>query len=139
MNILIGGTNLEIMECTPYQHPNGKRELRIKLPQENIGYYELIDVLDGDTSKIIVTKNDEATSTYSGYETTYEVTSKEENEVKIWYVVMFCVAEAERRASEAKEQTIALENIVARQNEIIEAQNEEILLLNDTLLEMLMF
>ena len=138
MNILIGGTTLEVTNCIPFQHPNGKRELRITLPQNIIGYDDLVAVLEGETSKIVLTKDDGNTHTFAGYETTYELTSKTENDVRVWYIVMFCVAEAERRASEAKATAIALERIVAMQNETIAAQAAEVELLNDTLLEVLM-
>lgn len=135
MKVLIGGTELTAKNCSPYEYQSGKRELRIWIPQSEIEYSALKAVLDEEnTGEIVLTKDDGTAQTFSGYNTTYEITDKTENGVAVFYVVIKCVAEAERRALEAKAQTAALEKTVADQAALIEKMAATIENLNAQLL-----
>lgn len=135
MKVLIGGTELTVKNCSPYEYQSGKRELRIWIPQSEIEYSDLKAVLDEEnTGVIVLTKDDGTTQTFSGYNTTYEITDKTENGVAVFYVVIKCVAEAERRALEAKAQAAELEKTVADQAALIADMAATIKNLNTQLL-----
>lgn len=145
MKILIAGTELNVTKCFPYEAKNGKRTLEVTIPQSEIEYAALKEVLAASTGEIVLTKDDGTTQTFVGYTATYEITDKAENEVAVWYIVIQCTAEAERRAWEAQQKAAELElTVVAlteannKQAETITAQAAEIELLNNTLLEVLM-
>ena len=121
MRVLIGGTELTVMNCYPHEYQSGKRELRIWIPQSEIEYSALKAVLNEEnTGEIVLTKDDGTTQTLVGYNTTYEITDKTESGVAVFYVVIQCVAEAERRALEAKAEAAALEKTVADQAALID-------------------
>lgn len=131
--LTINGTELIVLGAYPYQHPNGKRELRITLSQEVIPYGDLKALLkscDGD----ITLRDDGKFETFVGYRTTASITDKVENETEVFYVVLDCVGEAERKALEAEAKAKALEETVAQQGEIITAQAGEVAMLNEQLL-----
>ena len=127
MILKIATTEIAVNDCYAYEHASGKRELRIQIPQTSITYEELKALLKGDTSEIVLTKDDGTTKTFCGYKTTFEITDKTEKGVEIFRVTMPCVAEAERRAMEAQTQVAALEKTVAQQANYISAQATEIL------------
>ena len=115
MKILISGTEIAVKSCLPYEYANGKRELRITIPQSEIDYTALKEVLGANTGEIVLTKDDGTTQTFSGYTFLPEVTDKMLNEEAVFYVVIQCVAEAERRALEAKAEAAALRKTVTDQ------------------------
>lgn len=126
MNILINGATLQATKAFPFEHANGKRELRVTIPQSEVEYSVLKELLNANEGEIVLTKDDGTTQTFVGYKTTYEITDKTENEVAVWYVVIYCTAEAERRAWEAQQKATALEQTVAEQAMVISAQAEMI-------------
>lgn len=132
--LTINGTTLNVLVAYPYQYPSGKRELRITLPQEAIAYADLKELLKAHDGDIVLTKEDGTTETFVGYRTTASITDKVENETEVFYVVLDCVGEAERKALEAEARAKALEATVAQQGEIITAQASEVAMLNEQLL-----
>ena len=123
MRILIGNTELTVINCYPYEYQNGKRELKIWIPQSEIEYSALKTVLNEEnTGEIVLTKDDGTTQTFVGYNTTYEITDKTEQGMAVFYVVIQCVAEAERRALEAQEKAKELERLVNNQATLINDQ-----------------
>jgi len=120
MKILIAGAEITVKKCYPYEYANARRELRFTIPQSSIAYDNLKELLAANTGEIVLTKDDGTTQTFSGYKFTPEITDKTEDEVAIFYVVIQCVAEAERRALEAKAQVAELSTAVSdMQNKII--------------------
>lgn len=121
MEIRIGERTLVVSGCYAYQHPNGRRELRITMPQTEIGYTELKALLKGNGGDIVLMDNG-AVQTFSGYKTTYTITDKVEDGAEVFFVTLDCVGEAERRASEAQAQAAAAEAQVADLRQTVEAQ-----------------
>lgn len=143
MKLLINGTKINVTNAYPYQHPNGKRELRITVPQTEIGYADLKELLKGDTGEIVLTKDDGTTEAFLGYHTTATITDKTENDVEVFYIVLDCVGEAERkaleadyRAKEAEKQAQALAELVEQQNQALAALNEQLLVTQLAVVEM---
>lgn len=143
MKILINGTEINVTNAYPFQHPNGKRELRITVPQTEIAYADLKEQLKGNAGEIVLTKDDGSTEAFLGYHTTATITDKTENDVEVFYIVLDCVGEAERkaleaeyRAKEAERQAQALAGLVAQQNQSIDALNEQNEMLMACVLEM---
>lgn len=136
MKLNINGTELNVINAYAFQHPNGKRELRITVAQEEIGYVDLKYFLKGDTGEIVLTKDDGTTEAFLGYHTTATITDKAENDVEVFYIVLDCVGEAERKALEAEYRAKELENLVAQQNVAISAMNEQNEMLMACVLEM---
>lgn len=119
MKILIGGTELTAKSGYVHEYANGKRELRFAVSQSVIDYAALKEVLAANTGEIILTKDDGNTETLSGFTFTPATTDKVENGEAVFYVVIQCVAEAERQALEAKAEAAALRKLAADQAETI--------------------
>lgn len=132
--LTFNGATLNVLVAYPYQYPSGKRELRVTLPQEEIAYADLKELLKAHDGDIVLTKEDGTTETFVGYRTTASITDKVENETEVFYVVLDCVGEAERKALEAEAKAKALEATVAQQGETITAQAGEVAMLNEQLL-----
>ena len=132
MKILISNTELTATQCYAYEFANAKRELRITIPQSEIAYSDLKTILKENTGEIVLTKGDGTIQTFVGYATTYEITDKTEDDVDVFYVVIQCVAEAERRALEAQQKATVLEMVVAEQSAVIMAQSEQVSMLEET-------
>lgn len=113
----INGTTMNVLDAYAYQHPSGKRELRAIIPQETIEYADLKALLKTQDGDIVLTKEDGTVETYVGYKTTASITDKVENEQEVFYVVLDCVGEAERKALEAEARAKALEAQVAAMNQ----------------------
>ncbi len=134
MEIRIGDTALAVSGCYAYQHPSGKRELRITVPQSEIGYGSLKGLLKSCSGEIVMTDSSGTEQTFVGYKTTYTITDKtEEDGTEVFYVILDCVGEAERRALEAvakakaaEAQAEALGQTVERQEGQITEQEERI-------------
>lgn len=132
MEITIGATGLSVTSCYAYQHPSGKRELRITVPQSEIGYGSLKELLKSCSGEIVMTDSSGTEQTFVGYKTTYTITDKtEEDGTEVFYVILDCVGEAERRALEAvakakaaQEQAEALGQTMAAQEERIAEMTE---------------
>ena len=102
MEIAIGATELSVTSCYAYQYPNGKRELRITVPQSEIMYSDLKELLKSCDGEIAMTNDSGSVQIFSGYKTTYTITDRtEEDGTEVFYAVIDCVGEAERRALEA--------------------------------------
>lgn len=132
--LTINAATLNVLGAYPYQYPSGKRELRITIPQEAISYADLKALLKSHDGDIVLTKEDGAAETLVGYRTTASITDKVENETEVFYVVLDCVGEAERKALEAEARAKALEETVVQQGEIIAAQADAVAALNEQLL-----
>lgn len=134
MEIAIGATELSVTSCYAYQYPNGKRELRITVPQSEIMYSDLKELLKSCDGEIAMTNDGGSVQIFSGYKTTYTITDRtEEDGTEVFYAVLECVGEAERRALEAvarakaaEAQAEALRQAVERQEGQITEQEERI-------------
>lgn len=134
MNLTIGLTTIEITSCTRMRDFQKGFYLNIEIPKENITFEELSVLLDGNTESIIVTDNEGVTK-YNGFSLMNSVMLKD----GVYHVEQCCVSEIEAQLSLAQKKIADQDSVIERQNQIIEAQTEEIVLLNDTLLEMLMW
>lgn len=108
--LLIGTTELNVISCFAHEHVNGKRELKVTLLQSEITYDALKTLFKNeDGADIIHTEDNGTVTTYIGYKATVDITSTTTKEdVEVFVVVAKCVAEAERRALEAKAQAEVL-------------------------------
>lgn len=111
------GTDLSVFNAHAYQYPSGKRELRFTIPQTEITYADIKALLKNRDGDIVLTREDGTTETFVGYTTTASITDKMENEQEVFYVVLDCVGEAERKALEAEARAKALEAQVAAMNQ----------------------
>lgn len=132
--LTINGTVLRVIDAHAYQYPSGKRELRITIPQAAVSYADLKALLKGCDGDITLTKEDGTVESFVGYKTTASITDKVENEQEVFYVVLDCVGEAERKALEAEAKAKALAATVAQQGEVIIAQASQVAALNEQLL-----
>lgn len=132
MEIRIGNRELQVSECYAYQHQSGKREMRITVPQSEIMYSDLKELLKSCDGEIAMTNDSGSVQIFSGYKTTYTITDRtEEDGTEVFYVILDCVGEAERRALEAvakakaaQEQAEALRRMVSAQEERIAEMTE---------------
>lgn len=145
MEIRIGNRALAVSGCYAYQHPSGKRELRITVPQSEIGYGSLKELLKSCDGEIVMTDGSGKEQTFAGYKTTYTITDRQEDGTEVFYVVLDCVGEAERRALEAvtkakaaQEQAEALgQKVAAQEAQIAEmTENEADLLYELSLMQL---
>lgn len=127
MKVLISSTEITINEGYAFEYASGKRELRLTIPQANIEYAGLKELLAANTGEIVLTNDDGTTQTFSGYKFTPEITDKTENDEAVFYVVIQCVAEAERKALEAIAQVVELSGAVIALKEENQLLNEELL------------
>lgn len=142
MKLTINATEINVTNAYPYQRPNGKRELRITVPQTEIEYAELKELLKGDTGEIVLTKEDGSAEAFLGYHTTAAITDKvekiiigeTENNVEVWYIELDCVGEAERKALEAEYKAKEAERKTQALAQLLEQQNLELAALNEQLL-----
>lgn len=135
MKILISGTELNIKKYAAREQPNGKRYLEVTILQNEVEYAALKEILSANTGEIIITKDDGTTQTLSGYTFTPEITDKVEADgTAVFYIVIQCVAEAERRALEAKAEAAELRKTVAEQAALISAMTAALENLNQQLL-----
>ena len=114
MKILIGTTELEVINCYAYRYQNGKLVLKIELDQTVIAHDELKTLLKentGDfvkiTEKSVVTEVEgsdpittvtEMKETYSGFSYTLSITDKEEK----YFVELECISETERKLGDVQ-------------------------------------
>lgn len=127
MEITIGATELSVTSCYAYQHPSGKRELRITVPQSEIGYGRLKELLKSCSGEIAMTNDSGSVQIFSGYKTTYTITDKtEEDGTEVFYVILDCVGEAERRALEALAKAATAETQAEALGQTVAAQEERI-------------
>lgn len=127
MEIAIGATELSVTSCYAYQYPNGKRELRITVPQSEIMYSDLKELLKSCDGEIAMTNDSGSVQIFSGYKTTYTITDRtEEDGTEVFYAVIDCVGEAERRALEAVARAKAAEAQAAALKQSVEWQEERI-------------
>ena len=112
----------------------------IKIPTSAISYADLKALFTDNTEDLIVTDDEGGTTTYSGYEKLDELKEKD----GVYTVIQVCTSEAIHLLNEARKQIADQQKIIdtqgakiEEQEELITLQAEEIILLNDTLLEML--
>lgn len=135
MKIQIGGIEVNVKSCAARELQNGTRFLQITFLQSEIEYAALKELLENNTGEIILTREDNTTQTFSGYKFTPEITDKvDETGEKIYFVVVKCVAEAERQALEAKAKAAELEKVTADQARTINTLTVTIESLNQQML-----
>jgi len=135
MKILISGTELNIKKYAAREQQNGKRYLEITILQNEVEYAALKEILAANTGEIIITKDDGTTQTLSGYTFTPEITDRAEADgTAVFYIVIQCVAEAERRALEAKAEVAELRKTVAEAEALISTMTAALENLNQQLL-----
>lgn len=135
MKIQIGGIEVNVKSCSARELQNGTRFLHIAFLQSEIEYAALKELLAANTGEIILTKDDDTKRTFSGYTFTPEVTDKEEEDgTKVYFVVIKCVAEAERQALEAKAKAAELEQVAADQAKTINTLTATVESLNQQML-----
>lgn len=135
MNMTIGSTTIEITSCVRKRDIQRGFFLELTIPKATIGMDDLYALLNGNTEDIIVVDADETENTYRGFKETGSFSL----EGGFYKVAQVCNSEYEAQLSIAQKKIADQDSVIERQNQIIEAQTEEIVLLNDTLLEMLMW
>lgn len=141
MKLTIGSKTITITSCEKLRNHKKGFFLDLVIPQDSIGMDELYATLNGTTDNIVVTNDDGTENTYIGFKEVGAF-SLENGAYHVWQVA----------TSELEAQNSILQNKVAEQNAVIAvlkddaqrqsvtitAQQEEIAMLNDTLLELLM-
>jgi hypothetical protein len=127
MILRIGTTIIDITSCTRMRDAKRGFYLDLNIPKENIGMEELYNLLDGCTDTIVVTDDEGNVSEYVGFKTLGSFAVENGS----YRVAQVCTSEYEAQLSIAQSK-------IAEQDETIQAQAEEIAILNETLLEMLM-
>lgn len=138
MKILVGATELEVNSCSPFRQNNGKIELKVNLPATGINEADLRALFKNNTEDILRYADDGITvvETLSGFR--FTVNSAYDEKTDSITIFAEGVSEAEFQNGRLRQQIAELKATNAAQNETIEAQTEEIIILNDTLLELLM-
>lgn len=128
MILRIGTTEIAITE-NPVRRRDTKRGffLDITIPKDNIGMEELYNLLSTNETDIAVVNDDGTENVYKGFKEVGSFALENGN----YHIAQVCTSEYEAQLS-------LMQNKVVEQNKIIEAQNEEIVMLNDTLLEVIM-
>ena len=134
MNLTIGTTTIKITSCTRKRDTQRGFYLDLTIPKDNIGMDDLYALLNGNTEPIVVIEADGTENTYIGFKETGSFAL----EGGFYKVAQVCTSEYEAQLSLAQSKMAEQDAIIAAQNETIEAQTEEIIMLNDTLLELLM-
>lgn len=143
MNITLAGTTVTATQCLSYEHANGKRELRVVIPQSEITYTDLKALLAVNDGIIVETKDDGTTTTYVGYTEIERISEEKLAGVDVYKITFLCVAEAERRAreaqqqvAEAKQQIVGLSTELAKQTEYVAELEEAVALADETTIEL---
>lgn len=152
MKLFINGTEINVMDAHTYEHPNGRRELDVTVPKDEITFAELEELFERSettSSNIVVTRDDGSTEAFIGYGTRNpQITSKyvkdrDGNEVKVYVVTTYCVSEMERKAleaeykaKEAEKQAQTLAELVEQQKQALAALNEQLLVTQLAVVEM---
>lgn len=132
--ITIGSTTFEAKQCERFRDNTKGFYLDIAVPVENISKDALYDLLDANKETIYVTEEDGTESIYDGFN------SIQNFSVSKGYILVaqYCTSELEAQLSLAKSKIAEQDRIIAEQGNTIAGQNEEIIMLNDTLLEVLL-
>ena len=133
-NLTIGNTSIEITDCVRMRDTRRGFYLDITIPKENIGMEALYALLDGCMETIIVTNDDGTVNEYMGFKTLGSFALEDGS----YRIAQICTSEYEAQLSLAQSKIAEQDAIIEAQNATIAAQTEEILMLNDTLLEVLM-
>ena len=123
MKIIINETELIVTNCYPFRYPSGKLVLKIEVLQSAIGHDDLKELLKNNTSDIILVKDDESQSSFSGFTYAVEITDKDEK----YYCELLCQSESDYQIGLLKQKNADLTALVNAQTETINALNETIL------------
>ena len=135
MNLVIGNTVIEITNCTRMRDTKKGFYLDITIPKKAMGMDELYALFNGNLEPIMVIEDDGTENTYLGFKETGSFAL----EGDFYKIAQICTSEYEAQLSIAQKKIADQDAVIDNQNKVIEAQTEEIILLNDTLLEMLMW
>lgn len=136
ITLTIGSTTLELNSFAKKWDKGRGVFAEIRIPSTAISYDELKALFTGNQHDLIVTEEDGSVETFSGYGELDGI--KESISEGLYIVTQYCTETAMHLLNEARKQIVAQNDVIASQNETIEAQAEEIAILNDTLLEVLM-
>lgn len=136
MKLTVGSTSIAITSCEQLRNHKKGFFLEIVIPKESIGMDALLALLDGCEEAIVVTRDDGTECTYEGFKEvgTFSLDT-ESNEYRVWQVA---TSELEAQVEVWKNKVSEQNQVIANQNAVIEAQQEEIIMLSDTILEVLM-
>ena len=138
MKILVGSTELKVTSCSPFRHDNGKIELKVTVPATDNNEADLRALFKNNTEDILKYADDGITvvETLSGFRFTVNTAYSEKTDSFTIYAEG--ISEAEFQNGRLRQQIAELKATNTMQNETIKAQTEKIVILNDTLLELLM-
>ena len=136
ITLTIGSTTLELNSFAKKWDKGRGVFAEIRIPSEAISYDELKALFKDNQHDLIVTEEDGSVETFSGYGELDGI--KESISEGLYIVTQYCTETAMHLLNEARKQIVAQNDVIASQNETIEAQAEEIAILHDTLLEVLM-
>ena len=138
MKILVGGTELNVTSCEPFRHDNGKIEIKAVIPADGNNEADLRALFKNNTEDILKYADDGVTviETLSGFRFTVDTAYKEKT--NSFVICAEGVSEAEFQNGILRQRIAEQNTVIASHNETIKAQKEEIIILNDTLLELLM-
>lgn len=131
MKILIGQTELEVLNCYAFRHGNGKLVLNLELLQEVMDATSLYNLIKNNTEDIVCTYDDGTQKIFSGfrYSTNLTMTSKTDDTgviMQIYKAEVECVSEQEFQNGILKQQIAELNQSIAQQTEVINTQAETI-------------
>ena len=150
MKILIGQTELEVLDCYTFRFKNGRLVLNLKLLQEVVEISVLRTLIDKNKEDIICTHNDGTKKLFSGfsYSASYTITNEENEDgttTPVYKVEVECTSEQEFQNGLLKQKIAELNQSIAQQNEVINTQSQvinnqamSITLMEDVMLEQLM-
>lgn len=121
MNLTIGNTNIEILSCTKKRDVKRGFFLDLFIPQASIGMDELFALLNNNEENIVITDDEGKVSTYVGFRQLGALSCED----GIYNVAQVCTSEYEAQLSLAQ-------NKIAEQDAIIEAQTEQVAVLEET-------
>lgn len=132
--LTIGSTTIEITDFTKIRNAVVGVYAEIKFPKKTITSADVWALFDNNQHDLVVTEEDGSITTYKGYSECESVKETKDE----FLVTQICASEAMHRVNEANKQIENLEKDNATLQAEVIAQNEEIVMLNDTLLEVLM-
>ena len=132
--LTIGSVMLEITSCYRRRDTQKGFFLDLVIPKASMGMDDLYALFNGNTEPIVVVDTDGTVNTYLGFKETGSFALEGDS----YKIAQVCTSEYEAQLSLAQTKIAEQDAVIENQNKVIEAQTEEIILLNDTLLEMLM-
>lgn len=140
MKILVGETEIPVVNCYAYRYPTGRLVLNIDVIYDVISHDALRAIFVDNSSDIVLTKDDGKTETFTGFYHQVKVSDnvRETDGTEIHSCEIECVSESEFQLGILQRKVQEQDATIAANNATIEKQNQEIQALNDTLLETIM-